>query len=82
LQVVLSAGNLNIINFNLSLQPEITILNRLYALAASNMNKNWVPKHLHSSAKTKGQLISKCPFGVIVWTKIPTKKFDKFCPRI
>ena len=21
----------------------------------------------------KGQLISKCPFGVIVWTKIPTK---------
>ena len=21
---------------------------------------------------TKGQLISKCPFGVIVWTKIPT----------
>ena len=33
----------------------------------------------------KGQLISKwtkCPFGVIVWTKIPTKKIDKFCPRI
>ena len=30
----------------------------------------------------KGQLISKCPFGVIVWTKIPTKKFDKFCPRV
>ena len=23
----------------------------------------------------KGQLISKCAFGVIVWTKIPTKKF-------
>ena len=22
---------------------------------------------------TKGQLISKCPFGVIVWTKIPMK---------
>ena len=31
---------------------------------------------------TKGQLISKCPFGVIIWTRIPTKKFDKFCPRI
>ena len=28
----------------------------------------------------KGQLISKCPFGVIVLTKIPSKKFDKFCP--
>ena len=31
---------------------------------------------------SKGQLISKCPFGVIVSTKIPTKKFDNFCPRI
>ena len=30
---------------------------------------------------TKGQLISKCPFGVIVSTKIPTEKFDNFCPR-
>ena len=30
----------------------------------------------------KGQLISKGPFGVIVLTKIPTKKFDNFCPRI
>ena len=29
---------------------------------------------------SKGQLISKCPLGVIVWTKIPTKKFDNFCP--
>ena len=33
-----------------------------------------------SGANTKGQLISKCPFGVIGWTKIPTKKFDNFCP--
>ena len=29
----------------------------------------------------KGQLISKCLLGVIVSTKIPTKKFDNFCPR-
>ena len=34
----------------------------------------------HNEANTKGQLISKCPFGVIVWTKIATKKFDNFCP--
>ena len=33
-------------------------------------------------AHGKGQLISKCPFGVIVWTKIPTKKFDKYLPLI
>ena len=31
---------------------------------------------------SKGQLISKCPLGVIVSTKIPTKKFDNFCPGI
>ena len=30
---------------------------------------------------TKGQLISKCPFGIIVWTKIPTKLFLDFCPE-
>ena len=29
----------------------------------------------------KGQLISKCPFGFIVWTKIPTKLFLNFCPE-
>ena len=28
----------------------------------------------------KGQLISKCLLGVIISTKIPTKKFDNFCP--
>ena len=26
----------------------------------------------------KGQLISKCPFGVIIWTKIPMKFFPGF----
>ena len=29
----------------------------------------------------KGQLISKRPFGIIVWTKIPTKLFLHFCPE-
>ena len=39
-------------------------------------------KSLELTEQCKGQLISKCPFGVIVLTKIPTKKFDNFCPRI
>ena len=30
---------------------------------------------------TKGQLISKCPFGVIIWTKIPTNFFPGFLPQ-
>ena len=34
------------------------------------------------ASRAKGQLISKCPLGVIVWTKIPTKKLTNFCPRI
>ena len=37
-------------------------------------------EYLRELISAKGQLISKCPFGVIVWTKIPTKKFDKFLP--
>ena len=28
---------------------------------------------------SKGQLISKCPFGIFVWTKLPTKLFLDFC---
>ena len=28
----------------------------------------------------KGQLISKCLYGVIVWTKTPTKFFPGFLP--
>ena len=28
----------------------------------------------------KGQLISKCLFGVIVWTKYQHKNYQNFCP--
>ena len=35
-----------------------------------------------SAKLAKGQLISKCPFGVIIWTKIPKKNLTNFCPRI
>ena len=31
---------------------------------------------------SKGQLISKCTFGFIVWTKLPMKLFLNFCPEI
>ena len=53
-----------------------------------NQNQNRNNKANANSVKvsktnfTKGQLISKCPFGFIVSTKIPTEKFDKFCPRM
>ena len=29
----------------------------------------------------KGQLISKCPFAVIIWTKIPTIFYLRFLPQ-
>ena len=54
-------------------------------MATDNLNKseelvtNTTPA---SKYIPKGQFMSKCPFGVIVSTKIPTKKFDNFCPRI
>ena len=44
---------------------------------------SWAKKTFKkNSVDAKGQLISKCPFGVIVWTKIPTKNLTNFCPRI
>ena len=30
---------------------------------------------------TKGQIISECPYEIIVWTKIPTKKLPRFLPK-
>ena len=39
-------------------------------------------KRTNEFVLTKGQFISKCPFGIIVWTKIPTKLFLDFCPEI
>ena len=35
---------------------------------------------LTNEISSKGQLISKCPLGVIVWTEIPTKNFPGFLP--
>ena len=29
----------------------------------------------------KGQIISECPYEIIVWTKIPTKKLPRFLPK-
>ena len=59
-------------------------LNRLAQIWLENVPPACIkhPTKLASDRLTKGQLISKCPFGVSVWTKIPTKKFDNFCPRI
>jgi hypothetical protein len=31
-------------------------------------------------ATAKVQLLSKCPYGVIIWTKIPTRNLTNFCP--
>ena len=43
--------------------------------------ENWNFKTIRTSYfYIKGQLISKCPFGVIVSTKIPTKKIWQFLP--
>ena len=33
-----------------------------------------------SNATTKGQIISECPYEIIVSSKIPTKKCPRFLP--
>ena len=38
--------------------------------------------HLSKAQPCKGQLISKCPFGVKTSSKKPTKLFPGFCPEI
>ena len=43
---------------------------------------DWVITTYDHFETGKGQLISQCPFGVIVWTKIPTIFFQDFCPRL
>ena len=46
-----------------------------------NILDTGVSKEIDRLARnTKGNLISKCPFGVIVWTKIPRKFFPGFLP--
>ena len=42
----------------------------------------FIDLHSNQQQSTKGQLISKCPFGVIVSTKVPTNFFKDFCPSL
>ena len=39
-----------------------------------------VAESLAEEVSTKGQIISECPYEIIVLTKIPTKKFPRFLP--
>ena len=48
---------------------------RVHFFSPNNF-RNKIPFQLNG----KGHLISKCPFGVIVWTKIPMKFFQRFLP--
>ena len=53
---------------------KLEYLNKTYNIIKLNPNCKVISEDFRIE-ETKGQLISKCPFGVIVWTKIPTKKF-------
>ena len=55
-----------------------------HCTVVGNTIKNWskqgnLLKGIENKT-VKGQLISKCLFCFIVWTKIPTKKFPGFLP--
>ena len=57
-----------------------TIFNLLAKISLANVC--WVLTYYFEywAVYVNGQLISKCPSGVIVWTKVATKNFDNFCP--
>ena len=58
----------------------MAILNLKYLIGRYLKSTTFYHRKKGRIHRAKGQLISKCPFGVIVWTKIATKKFDNFCP--
>ena len=55
--------------------PSKTTTVRGITLTAAHSGSIW-----KFAMQAKGQLISECLLGVIVWTKIPTKKFPRFLP--
>ena len=61
---------------NFTMQYSIKVLKIIFDVMKNKCN---IKSLLEIS---KGQLISKCPFGFIVWTKLPTKLFLNFCPEI
>ena len=60
--------------------PEHFLLFKKDALAIKSGQFRFSIYLFVSLNQCKGQLISKCPFGVIVWTKIPTKFFRGSLP--
>ena len=65
--------NLGVVHILCSLKGEEGVRN------CQTQNSKWP---FGSISNDKGQLTSKCPFGVIIWTKITMKKLANFCPII
>ena len=62
-------------------QQSIQILKSL--LSKCTVIQNWIISGFpYFLCNTKGQLISKCPFGVIKSPKKPTIFFQDFCPSL
>ena len=60
--------------------PLMSRITSIFCIFCNMRPVNIKGRKISKSIRVKGQLISKCPFGVIVWTKIPTKKFPRFLP--
>ena len=74
----LDTTRVKLLRYQTSLSSEVQVnFNSIFL--TKNLNQGIVDKY--SIISTKGQLISKCPFGVIVWTKIQTKNFLGFLPQ-
>ena len=70
-------------NFNASLKTKVLVHGYTGDGDQSwviRMKAGFLEKGKASKTVTKGQIISKCPFGVIIWTEIPTEFFPGFLP--
>jgi len=60
--------------------PEISRKSPGNQMSSSTSLENYQKLHNYSNTKLKGQIISKCPYEIIVYPKIATKKFPRFLP--
>ena len=61
-------------------KPNLSIPTKIMMPPASVRNRRQSSTTIDQALQGKGQLISKCSFGAIVWSKRPTKLFPGFLP--
>ena len=65
----------------ISIDVSFSSLHKVMLVKGLNLNNCFLDMTLavcvNTELHSKGQIISECPYGIIVWTKIPTKKISE-----